>query len=349
MNARLSSLVRTATMASSLALVMVVTGCNSKPADDATLTSSIQQKISSDSALRNDAIQVSVNNGVATLSGQVNNDAERSLAANDASGVKDIKTVVNNLVVGPPPSTTAMAPAPQVAAPVAVAPLPSVKNKTVVVKEKPSAIPAPAPVERRPEPAPMAQQPMHQAPPPPPPAPRFRDVTVEAGTALPVRLTQTLDSATARQGDSFSGVVASDIMQDGVVAIRRGTPVTGRVVEAKDAAHFKGSSLLAIELTGLSARGNRMTIATDAISKEGKGRGTNTAKKAGIGAVGGAILGGILGGGKGAAIGAGVGGAGGAGVNAVTKGEEVQYPSESILRFRMSQPLTVRVSNEQER
>lgn len=347
MNVRLLNRARMSAVAGSLALAMIAVGCKSTPADDASLQSAVQQKIAGDGALRNDAIQVSVSGGVATLSGQVNNDAERSLAANDASAVKDVKTVVNNLVVGPPPSTTAMAPAPMVAAPApttSIAP-PSVKEKKVVPVTKPSAASMPAPIERVPAPAPVAQQPVREQAPPPPPAPRFHDVTVSAGTTLPVRLTQTLSSENAQVGDGFSGVLASDIMQDGVVALRRGTTVTGRVVEAKDAAHFKGSSLLSIELTGLNARGNRMTIATDALSQQGKGRGTNTAKKAGIGAVGGAILGGILGGGKGAAIGAGVGGAGGAGINAVTKGEEVQYPSESILRFRLAQPLTVRVLN----
>lgn len=344
MNANLSARLSKALCASTLALlfsvVLINTGCKSKPVDDATLTTNVQQKIASDAALQNEAIQAVVNGGVATLSGQVSNEAARTLASNDAAAVKDVKQVVNNLIVAPLAASPAMTPPP-----VAPEPTPAPKEKKITAKEKP--VPAPAPIVRQPAPAPAPAPAPVASTPAPPPAPRFRDVTINAGTSLPVRLTQTLDSGTAQVGDSFSGVLASDIVQDGVVALRRGTAVTGRVVDAKDATHFKGSSYLSVQLVGLNARGNRMQIATDAVSKEGKGRGTNTAKKAGIGAVGGAILGGILGGGKGAAIGAGVGGAGGAGINAVTKGEQVQFPSESILRFRLEQPITVRVSNDQ--
>ncbi|MBS1814036.1 MAG: BON domain-containing protein [Acidobacteria bacterium] len=340
MNAKLYHSLRNGALATSLIIMLVFAGCKGKTADDATLTTDIQQKLASDSALQNESIQVSVNGGVATLNGRVSNDAARSLASNDAAGVKDVKQVINNLVVGPPPSTTAVAPAP---APVPVeTPAPTVRAKKEVVREKPSPVPAPAPVVRQPVPAPAPVA----AAPAPPPAPRFRDVTVQAGTTLPVRITQTLDSGTSQTGDSFSGVLASDIVVDGFVALHRGTAVTGRVIEAKDATHFKGSSALSVELVGINARGNRQSIATDAVSKEGKARGTNTAKKAGIGAVGGAILGGILGGGKGAAIGAAAGGAGGAGINAVTKGEQVQFPSESILRFRLARPITMHVSND---
>jgi len=75
---------------------------------------------------------------------------------------------------------------------------------------------------------------------------------------------------------------------------------------------------------------------------EGKGRGKNTAEKTGGGAAVGAILGGIFGGGKGAAIGAAAGGGVGAGANAVTRGQQVQIPSETVVRFKLSGPVTVR-------
>jgi len=64
----------------------------------------------------------------------------------------------------------------------------------------------------------------------------------------------------------------------------------------------------------------------------------------GGGAAVGAILGGIFGGGKGAAIGAAAGGGLGAGANAVTKGEQVQIPSESLIRFRLTNAIALRVS-----
>ena len=179
--------------------------------------------------------------------------------------------------------------------------------------------------------------------PPPPPAtssaPAFQNVTIPAGTTIPIRITQTLDSATTQQGESFSGTVATDIIADGLVVIRQGTAVSGRVVAVQEAAHYKGNSLLTIELTSINRHGERLTVTTDPYSVQGKGRGTNTAEKVGGGAAVGAILGGIIGGGKGAAIGAAAGGGVGAGANTVTRGEQVQIPSESLIRFKLTNTL----------
>ena len=131
-----------------------------------------------------------------------------------------------------------------------------------------------------------------------------------------------------------------------MVAIPRGAPILGQVVDAKAAAHFKGQSLLSLDLTELTLHGNRIDLQTDTWSKQGKARGKNTAEKTGGGAVLGAVIGALAGGGKGAAIGALAGGGAGAGVNAITRGQEVQLPSETRLVFHLQAPVTVRVANE---
>jgi hypothetical protein len=112
----------------------------------------------------------------------------------------------------------------------------------------------------------------------------------------------------------------------------------------QEAAHFKGNSLLTIELTGLRRQGENVALSTEPYSVAGKGRGKNTAIKTGGGAAVGAILGGIFGGGKGAAIGAATGGGLGAGSNAITRGEQVQIPSESLIRFHLTNPISLRTS-----
>jgi hypothetical protein len=172
-----------------------------------------------------------------------------------------------------------------------------------------------------------------------------RNITLPAGVSIPVRITQTLDSATTQQGDKFTGVVASDIVQDGMVVLAQGTPVTGHVDEVQDAAHFKGSSLLTISLSTINRKGERMEVATEPYSKQGEGRGKNTAEKVGGGAAVGAILGGIFGGGKGAAIGSVAGAGVGAGAQGVTRGQQVQIPSETIVRFRLTNPILVKVTS----
>ena len=174
--------------------------------------------------------------------------------------------------------------------------------------------------------------------------PPSRNVTIPSGTTLPVRITQTLDSATTQPGDAFSGSVTSDILVDGLTVIPAGTTVNGRVDEVHEAARFKGASLLTISLSSINHRGERTTITTDPYSQQGTGRGKNTAEKVGGGAAVGAILGGIFGGGKGAAIGAAAGGGLGAGAQAVTRGQQVQIPSETLIRFRLTNPVDVRAS-----
>jgi outer membrane lipoprotein SlyB len=62
----------------------------------------------------------------------------------------------------------------------------------------------------------------------------------------------------------------------------------------------------------------------------------------GGGAALGTLLGAIAGGGKGAAIGAVAGAAAGTGVQVLTKGEEIRVPAETVLNFRLDEPLQLR-------
>jgi hypothetical protein len=73
------------------------------------------------------------------------------------------------------------------------------------------------------------------------------------------------------------------------------------------------------------------------VTQDSAGKGKKTARNAGIGAIAGGIIGALAGGGKGAAIGAASGGALGTGASAITKGPKVRIPSETLLRFTLSQ------------
>jgi hypothetical protein len=337
---------------STLAIALSLTACKSSPppADDPALTAAVQSRLAGDGALSSEAIQSSVQNAVVTLNGNVSSEAARSLAAADAAQVAGIKTVVNNLAVQHPPqqqpAIAAVVPPPE--------PTPTTPRKTPRTPlMKPAPIerqhPAPDDTTAQAAPPPLPPPPVEQAPPlpppppPPPPAPAFRTITIPTDTTLSVRITQTLDSATTQQGDTFSGVLASDIILDNLTVLRQGTPVSGRVSAVQEAAHYKGNSLLTIELTSINRHGENLPITTDSYSVKGKGRGANTAEKVGGGAAVGAILGGILGGGKGAAVGAAAGGGVGAGANTVTRGEQVKIASETLVRFQLNSPITVRV------
>lgn len=294
--------------------------------DDQQIGSDIQAKIAAESALNGQSIQISVANGVATLNGKVDNDASRALAAADSASIDGVKTVVNNLVVAPSRAAKLAPPAKH-----------ERKHKEVA-----QAAPPPPPLAAAPAQEPVQVVP--PAPPPPPPPPVAKTVTLAAGTVIPIRLTETLDSASTQPNSVFHGSLAGDLISDGMVVAKSGASVVGRVVTAKDATHFSGSSELSIELTRLDTVDHPVDLVTDQFTKQGAGRGKNTAIKSGGGAAVGAILGGLLGGGKGAAIGAVTGGGAGAGVNAVTRGQQVQIPTETLVSFHLQSPISVTTS-----
>ena len=293
------------------------------PRSDQQIGSDIQAKIGAEAALNGQNIQVNVANGVATLEGKVDNDASRALASADSASIDGVRTVVNNLVVAPVK---------------AAKPAPAPKRH----KEVAEAAPPPPP-----PPPPPAQEPVQVVappPPPPPPPPVAKTVTLPAGTVIPIRMTDTLDSGKTQPNTVFHGSLAGDLIIDGMVVAKSGAAVTGRVIIAKDATHFAGSSELSIELTRIDTVDHPVDVVTDAYDKQGAGRGKNTALKTGGGAAVGAILGGLLGGGKGAAIGAASGGGLGAGVNGVTKGQQVQIPTETLVTFHLQSPVSVTTS-----
>jgi BON domain len=335
----------TAAMGVALALSLAA-GCKhqqttEQPAarTDQQITSDIQAKIQGESALAGQNIQVSVSNGVATLSGTVTDDASRALAGNDGGTVNGVKTVVNNLTVQPAEQASAAPPSAESRS--QDARHERARREQASTAPPPPPQPMPQPVRSAP-PAPM--QPVAPPAPAAPPRPVVQQLTLDAGTVVPVTLTETLDSKTAQPNDAFHATLASDLMSNGVVVIPRGSPVLGRVVDVKEAAHFKGNALLTIELTQLTARGRKITLVTDTYSKTGAARGKNTVEKTGGGAALGALIGALAGGGKGAAIGALAGGGAGAGVNAVTRGQQAQIPTETRLEFRLQSPITVSVT-----
>ncbi|PYU46400.1 MAG: hypothetical protein DMG54_02635 [Acidobacteria bacterium] len=167
------------------------------------------------------------------------------------------------------------------------------------------------------------------------------NVTIPAGQSLLVRMIDSVDSSKNHVGDVFHASLETDLNVSNSIVARKGTDVYGRLANAQEAGHVSGSAELQLELTRIVIDGKDYPIVSSDYSLRGKGRGSDTAKKVGGGAVAGAIIGAIAGGGKGAAIGAGVGSAAGAGVQVFTRGQQVKVPSETLLEFRLQQPVTV--------
>ena len=84
-----------------IALIAVLTlgvGCTKAP-NDAQLTSDIQNKLVADSGLQGKQLGVKAEDGTVTLTGTVDNDAQREAAARYAAVRTGVKQVINNLQV----------------------------------------------------------------------------------------------------------------------------------------------------------------------------------------------------------------------------------------------------------
>ncbi len=348
-----------------LAVLLVMgVGCARK-LDDAKMSSDIQSRFSQDSGLSTKQLAVQANNGVVTLSGTVDNDAQRDAAGRQAAAEAGVKTVINNLQIG---DTSAAAPAPPPAQEAANSTPPEKPEagttpETNTKPEKPRhertksahkrgqqsndeqaandqmaannppANPAPAPAAT---PAP-ADNAIPVPPPPPPP----KQWIIDQGTQLSVRLIDPIDSEKNQVGDTFHATLNAPLSSDGEQAVPAGVEVTGHVVDVKSASKFAGQSVVALQLDTLSAGGKTYNLQTDQYRKEGKSRGKNTAEKVGGGAILGGIIGAIAGGGKGAAIGSAAGAGVGAGAQAASKSQQIKLPSETVLNFTLQAPLTV--------
>ena len=320
-----------------LTVLATAVGCSKAPTD-VQIASDIQNKLNTDSGLQGKQLNVQAVNGSVTLSGQVDNDAQRDAAARYASAEPGVKQVVNNLQVGPPPAEAQTAPEPS-----KPKPSPSAKRPRKASRGEDDSYSAPAELaQTTPAPPPVpAPAPAPATPTPPPPPPPPQKVTIPSGTTLAVRLVDAIDSETATQGQTFRATLNAPLAVDGDTAIPAGYDVEGHVVTVQSAGKFAGQSLLVLQLDRIAAAGKNYNIQTDQYRKQGSSRGKNTAAKVGAGAGIGAIIGAIAGGGQGAAIGAAAGGGLGAGAQAVTHGQQIKLPSETVLSFTLQAPLTV--------
>jgi hypothetical protein len=330
-----------------LTVLGVAVGCARKP-DDAKITSAIQASFNGDSGLQGKQLGVQAENGAVTITGTVDNQAERDAAARYAAAVPGVRQVVNNLQISgtAPPAETAQAEQPALPPARVRAPKPSPARRhrhTMSASGDddsavPPATPGP-PVQDQPPPAQPTAMTAPAPPPPPPPPPQ--KATIPSGTVLAIRLVDTIDSDSSQQGQTFHATLDSPLAVDGNLVIPAGYEVEGHVVDVKSAGKFAGKSELTLQLDRISVSGKYYDIQTNTYHREANSRGKDTAEKVGAGTVIGAVLGGILGGGKGAAVGAAAGGGVGGGVQASTKSQQIKLPSETVLNFTLQSPVTV--------
>jgi hypothetical protein len=176
-----------------------------------------------------------------------------------------------------------------------------------------------------------------------PDEPEFKEVTIAAGTILPIKLDGGLASNVSTVEDTVRGTLRSRVIARGLEAIPAGSPLTGIVTEAMPSGAVKGRARLAFEFRHVKVGQEIYDISTKPLEYEAKGTKQQDAAKIGAGAAAGSVIGSIAGGKKGAAVGAVIGGSAGTAMVLTTSGDEVQLASGTDLSVELAKPVTVRV------
>ena len=176
-------------------------------------------------------------------------------------------------------------------------------------------------------------------------APVVREVTIPAGTALPLDLASSVASDSSKVEDTVRATLRQAVAVNGQTVLPAGTELVGVVTSVGDAGRVKGRGRVAYRFNSLRAGGDRYDISTATISHLAEATKGEDATKIAIGAGAGAALGAILGGGDGAAKGAAIGGAGGTGVVLATKGKEVRLGPGANVSTTLTAPVTVRIGS----
>ena len=182
-----------------------------------------------------------------------------------------------------------------------------------------------------------------ETPAPAPRVPEYREVTIPAGTSLPLEMTTTISSSSAQVEAPVAAKLTNDLTINGDTAIPAGAILHGNVTDVERAGRVKGRAHLSFAFTEVNMNGSREDLKTNPLTFQAEATKGEDATKVGVGAVGGAILGGILGGKKGAAKGAAGGAASGTGVVLATRGDEVTVNEGTNVTATLAQPMTVRI------
>jgi len=179
------------------------------------------------------------------------------------------------------------------------------------------------------------------------PIEQFKEVTIPRGTAQAFVLDDSVGSATSRVDERVRGHLTRPVVLGGTSVIPAGSELTGAVTAAVPSHRVKGRAQLGITFNSLRDGNETYAIVTPAIVRTAVGQMKKDTMKVAIPAAAGAVLGGVLGGGKGAVIGGAVGGGAGAGYVMSQRGADIMLRVGTPLTVKLSEPITVRVRDEQ--
>ena len=246
MNIRTNQVISTAALALALG-VAVAASAQDAPAKlpDAQVEANVLRALAGAPELSTQNIQTSTVYGTVTLTGNVHDETLRTKAENLAARAPGVKKVVDELTLGDTPAPAADAAAPAQPSPSDQPDTPQAGQPVLLsdgtygpAPDGSGAQPAPAPQDAQAAPNGDMQPNQQQGPPPRQPlyqknyAPNNApipggqqagmDVVVPAGSMLRIRINRGLDSNHIQPGATFDGIVLTDVIAGGAVAIPRG-------------------------------------------------------------------------------------------------------------------------------
>ncbi|HXH50954.1 MAG TPA: BON domain-containing protein [Terriglobia bacterium] len=281
--------------------------------DDIAITTSIQAKLFQDPSLKMQDIRVSTQDGVVTLTGTVDTQAQQAAVDRIASMEPGVVKVIDSLSVNeststPPASVEYSQPAPSQTAP---------------------SQPAQAPSRAAGPSQPFGSADLQDQTVPP-------SLHLASGTLVSVRLNEALSTDHNRSGDGFIATLEQPVVVNGWVVARRGQTIEGRVLNSLKGGRVKGTSKLEIALTRMTlVNGQQVPVHTQLVQASGGTTKGRDAQAVGTTTGVGAMIGAIAGEGHGAAIGAGIGAAAGVAGVLLTRGRPTVIPPEALLTFRL--------------
>jgi len=182
------------------------------------------------------------------------------------------------------------------------------------------------------------------------PAPtKAPDLTILAGTKVPLALKHAISTKATREGDAVYAETTFPVVANDRVLIPAGTYVQGRISHIKQAGRFNGHAEVLIHFTTLIYPSGYTVLLPGAVEnapgvdktkvkdEEGTIRADGqTAEKVGTiagTAASGTVIGAATGGGKGALIGSGIGGAVGTAIALLSRGNDVKMDAGTTLEM----------------
>ena len=175
------------------------------------------------------------------------------------------------------------------------------------------------------------------------------ELTIPAGTKVPVALKHAVSSKGTHEGDSVYAETTFPVVANGRVLIPAGTYVQGRISHIQRGGRIKGRAEVLMHFTTLIYPSGYTVLLPGAVEnapgvdkttvKDGEGTIRSDSQKGEkIGTVAtsagtGAVVGGLSNGGKGALIGAGIGGAVGTAIGLLARGNDVKLDAGTTLEI----------------